>query len=63
MLAEDKVCTCAQYLSTSRWEDTMEHRAKIFYSLVIQGKLHSSVRWITYMDKGGFFQTGDICPR
>ena len=63
MLAEYTARTCAQYLSTSRGEDTLEHRAKIFHSLVIRGKLRSSVRWITNRDKCGVFQPGDIFPK
>ena len=41
----------------------MEHRAKIFHSLVIRGKLRSSVRWITNRDKCGVLQPGDIFPK
>ena len=55
--------TCAQYLSTRRGKDTLEHQEKISHSLVFQGKLQSSVRWITDREKGGVFQTGDICPK
>ena len=45
--AEDMACNCAQYLSTTRGEDTVEHRAKIFHIPVLRGKLQSAVRWIT----------------
>ena len=56
-------CTCAQYLSTSRVEDTATHRAKIFNILVLQGKLRSAVRWITNRDNGRIFHLGDIYPK
>ena len=55
-MAEDTACTCAQYLSTSRGEDTPEHWANILQSLVLRGKLCSAVRWITNREKFGFFQ-------
>ena len=41
----------------------MKHQAKIFHSLVIQGKLLSAVRWITYRGKGRVFHPGCICPK
>ena len=43
ILVEDITCACTYYLSTSKGEDTVDHRANIFHSLVLQGKLHSSV--------------------
>ena len=56
ILAEDTARTSEQYLATNRGEDSLEHRAKIFHSLVIRGKIRSSVRWITNREKFGFFQ-------
>ena len=38
MLVEDTACTCEEYLFTSREEDSLEHRDKIYQILVIQGK-------------------------
>ena len=55
--------TCAHYLSTSRGGDYLDHRAKIYHRLMLQGKLRLAVRWITEGDKGGVFQTGDMCPK
>ena len=39
MLMEDTERTCAQYLSTSRGEDSLDNRAKIYHSLVLRVKL------------------------
>ena len=47
MLEEDMFQTCAEYLTTSRREDTAEHRAQTYHSLVLRGKLRTTVRWIT----------------
>ena len=60
ILAEDTARNCMQYISISRGEDTPEHWAKIYHSLVLWGKLCSAVRWIADKDKGGVFQPGDI---
>ena len=62
MLAEDTARTCVQYISASRGEDTTEHRAKIFHSLVLREKLHSAVQSIMESEKGGVFHPGDIYP-
>ena len=63
ILAEYTELTCAQYLSTCRREDSPEHRAKIYHILVLCGKLHSEVRYITDREKGGVFQPGYIFPK
>ena len=40
ILEEDRACTCVQYHSTSRGGGgSQEHRAKIYLSLVLHGKL------------------------
>ena len=62
MLAEDMARTCAQYLSTSREENSLEHRAKIYHSPVLCGKIRLSVIWITDRENGGLFQPQDTCP-
>ena len=59
MLMEDTARTCAQYLSTSRGEDSLEHRAKIYHSLVLWGKLQSAVCCITEREKRGVIQPED----
>ena len=62
MIAEDMAGTCAQYLSTRSGEDTSEHHAKIFYSLVLRNKLHLAVYWINNKYNVRVFHLGDICP-
>ena len=63
ILAEDTERTCAHYLYTSRGEDSPEHHAKIYHSLVLCGKLHSEIIWITDRDKGGVVRPGEISPK
>ena len=62
MLTEDTAHTCEQYLTTNKREDSAEHQAKIFNSLVFRGKLLSAVRWIADIEKGGVLQTGESDP-
>ena len=47
MLVEDTMRTCEEYLTLSRREDTAEHRAQTYHSLVLHGKMRTAVRWIT----------------
>ena len=63
ILVEDMGHTYAQYLSTIRGGDSLEHRAYIYHSLVLRGKLRLAVRWITDREKGGVFQKGYIFPK
>ena len=35
MLLEETLCTCAQYLTAARREESDEHRAKTYHSLVL----------------------------
>ena len=63
MLAEDIARTYAQYLSTSRGQDTPEHRAKIYHRLVLQVNPCSDVQWITERETCGVFHLGGICPK
>ena len=63
ILMEDMVRTCAQYLSTGRGEDSPDHREKVYHSLLIQEKLQSAVIWITKRERGGVFQTWDMCAK
>ena len=63
MLAEDTARTREKYLSTSRGEDSTEHRDNIYHSLVLRGKLKSSVQWITKRDNGGVIQPENTCPK
>ena len=47
MIMEDALRSCAQYLTTVRRDESSEHRAKTYYSLVLRGKLWTSGMWIT----------------
>ena len=47
MLVEDTLCKCEQYLTAVRREESEDHRAQTFHSLVLRGKLCMSVRYIT----------------
>ena len=58
MLAEETLCTCAQYLTSTRREESKEHRAKTFHILVLQGNLRMIVRWITKQGTGGRSSAG-----
>ena len=53
MPVEDTLRYCTQYLTVVRREETAEHRAKTYHSLVLRGKLQTTVRWITEREKGG----------
>ena len=53
MLVEDTLCTCAQYLTVACREESKEHRAQTYHSLVLQWKLQTAVRWITERETGG----------
>ena len=53
MLVEDTLRSCTQYLTAVRQEETAEHRAKTYHSLVLLGKLRTAVSWITEREKGG----------
>ena len=59
MLVEDTMRTCAELLTVSRREETAEHRAQTYHSLVLRGKLWMAVRWIIEQEIGGVLQPGD----
>ena len=44
MLVEDTLRTCVEYLTVARREETAEHQAQTYHSLVIRGKLRTAVR-------------------
>ena len=58
MLVEDNLRTCAHYLTVARREESEEHRAQTYHSLVFQGKLRTAVWWITEREKGGVHYPG-----
>ena len=59
MLVKETDHTCNQYLSKARRDNSEEHRAKTFHSLVLRGKLRTVLQWITERKEGGVMQTGD----
>ena len=61
MLVEDTLLMCAPYITTAHIEKSEKHRAKTFYSLVLHGKLRTSMQWITYLDTGGVLQPAELC--
>ena len=63
MLVWDTLRSCEDYLTAARREETAEHRAHIYHSLVIRGKLRSAVRWITERETGGVLQPGGRCEK
>ena len=63
MLVGDTLRSCEEYLTSSRREETAEHRAQTYHSLVLRGKLRSAVRWITEREPGGVLQPGRRCEK
>ena len=63
MLLKETIRTCEEYLTVARKEETSEHRAQTYHSLVLRRKLRTAVRWITEMEAGGFLQPGDRCTK
>ena len=50
--------TCAEYLTAARREETAEHSAQTYHSLVLHGKLRTEVRLITEQETSGVLQPG-----
>ena len=63
MLVGDTLRSCKEYLNAVRREETVEHRAQTYHSLVLHGKLRSVVRWITERYTGRVLQPGDRCEK
>ena len=61
MLVGDTLRSCEDYLTAAQREETAEHRAQTYHSLVLRGKLRSAVRWITERETGGVLQPGGRC--
>ena len=61
MLVEDTLQACGEYLTVTRREETAEHRAHTYHSLVLRGKLRTAVRWITKREMGVVQHPGDQC--
>ena len=53
MLVEETPRTWAQYLTAACRDESEEHRAKTYHSLVIQGKIQTVVRCIMDQKTGG----------
>ena len=53
MLVEDTLRTCTEYLTLAHREESAEHLAQTYHSLVLQGKLRTLVRRITERETGG----------
>ena len=56
VLVGDNLRSCEEYLTAARREETAEHRAQTYHSLVLHGKLRSAVRWITERETGWVLQ-------
>ena len=63
MLVEDTLCTCAEYLAVARREETVEHRAQTYHSLVLRRNIWTEVRWITERETGRVLQPGYRCTK
>ena len=63
MLVRDNLRSYEEYLTAARREETAEHRAQTYHSLVLRGKFQSAVRWITERKTGGVLQPGDRCEK
>ena len=63
MLVEDTLLTCEQYFSVVCREESEEHRAQTYQSLVLRGGLRAAVRWITNRETGGALQPGERCKK
>ena len=63
ILVEETLGMCAQYLTAARREESEEHRAKTYHSLVLRGKLRTAVRWITERETGGVLQPAKLCTK
>eukprot|EP00957_Ditylum_brightwellii_P194525 14816663-Ditylum_brightwellii.AAC.1 len=59
MLVEDtiKVNKCQQ--PTGQQNELAEHICQVYTRMLLQGKLHQVVRWVTGRDKGGFLLPTD----
>ena len=63
MLVEDSLWACKEYLTVARREETADHRAKTYHSLVLWGKLRMAVQCLTERETGGVLQPGDRCTK
>ena len=63
MLVDDTLRACGEYITVAWREETAEHRAQTYHSLVLRGKLRTAVRWITERETSGVLQPGDQCTK
>ena len=54
---------CAQYLIAVCRDESAEHRAKTYHSLVLSGKFRTELRWITEREKGGVLLPEETCTK
>ena len=52
MIVYEMLHTCTLYLTTALREESEEHRAKTYHSLVLLGKIKTTVHWITEREMG-----------
>ena len=52
ILVEEMACTCKKYLSDYHRNESEEHRAQNFLSLVLREKLCTVVHWVVQQEKG-----------
>ena len=53
MMVEDTARMCKKNLSASRYDESEEHRARIFHGLVLRGEIRTAVLWVTEHKKRG----------
>ena len=63
MLVGDTLRSCEDYLTDARREETADHQAQTYHSLVLRGKLRSAVQWITERETGEVHHPGKRCTK
>ena len=59
IMFKETTCTCEKYLSKALWGELEDEWEKMFHILVLQGKLWTTVQWISGRDKVRVMQPGD----
>ena len=55
--------TCTEYLNVACREESAEHQAQTYHSLLLQGKLRTAMQWITERETGSILQPGKRCTK